>query len=343
MNEHKIAPVTTDAENRIFEGFLNRNLYPDGNAAERTKWFYNDVGSTKFLLFRSGVIGPIGAIGFSTRAFNTPIGLKMGAVAADMCIDKMYRDIQSALVLTELGVLTMLNRPGIDFVYTIPNRSSKGIIKRTGIFESAGTFQRHVKLVSFREVTEGKKYAAATPAIDAAWSGITFLHNLPWLTYNLDFGPNFAMANNPWYTYNDSCMVMGNRDTAYLNWRYADEPNEKYKVFHVYHKGKDAYIVYMIIKNRAYVVDLLYPRDDTSMLRRLFAAFEQFAHRKKLSMIVVQYLGCDSTIKLLEKMLYRKHKPTNKELFVSSRDGLLMSHLTASDKYWFAGDEDDVQ
>ncbi len=341
MSNYYLGQVNTEAENQVFEGFLERNLYENGGASERTRWFY-DANGAKLFFFRSGVMVPIGVIGFNTRLFNTPLGLKRGAIAADLCIDKQYRDVQSALSLVELGVMEVLRSPEVDFVYTIPNRSSRGIIKRTGIFESVGIFERYVKLVSFREVTEGKKYRFLTPIIDGLWSTVVNVHNLRWMSYTQDMAKRFASATNVWSEYNNESMVMGVRDESYMSWRYGSD--DKYKVFHIEYKGQNAYLVFMIIKDRAYVVDLLYPKDDATMLTRLFVAFERYCHQKDHSMIVVQSLGCDHAVQTLQKKLwFKRHRPTTKELFVSSSDGPLLAYLTTGEKYWFAGDEDDIQ
>ena len=340
---HHIGQVNTEAENDVFEGFLDRNLYKPGEAAPRNKWFY-ESGAAKFMFFRDGVIPPIGVMGFTTRLFNTPLGLKVGAIAADLCIDYQYRDVQSALALVKLGVTTVLNSKGVDFVYTIPNRNSKGIIKKTGLFQSAGIFQRQVKLVSFREYLENKRTRIFRPIIDLGWKFATNAHNLRWLTYTLDFGNGFDQATTVWDSYANNPTNMGTRDKLYMKWRFADTPDQKYKVLHISHRGRHAYLVYVVIKNRAYVVDLLYPKGDDDMLLRMFSAMEWHAHKKRYSMIVVQHLGCDDEVSVLkEKLWYRTYKPTTKELFVSTTDATLMTHLVTSDQYWFAGDEDDIQ
>lgn len=344
MNDYYLQEVNTAREVEMFESILAKTLYPDGDVKERCKWFYEQGPSVRFLLYSRNLVDPIGTIGYGLRYFLTPLGTKLSAQAVDFAVLKDHRDIQAAFYLVEEGKDRIFAK-GIDFIFSTPNRHAKGIIKRTRAFECVGTFQRHIKLVSFGEVLQNTKFNFATPVVDLAWRGVTKTRNLMLRNGTVDFTMGFIDANLAWATRNTESTTMGVRGRAYLNWRYTLAPGDKYRSFHFTHNGKHAYLVYMIIKNRAYVIDVLYPVGDTTTAVKMFASFEHFCQSKRYSMIVVQYLGCDELIQALEaKLWYRQHKPTDKDLFIATNDNnVLHQYLVHTQKYWFAGDEDDIQ
>jgi len=339
--KYTVTEVSSPVEDAEFIQVLNNNLY-DGDADKRVKWFYQEQPSIRFLL-RDENDNAIGTKGYSLRKFKTPLGIKIGAIAADLSVNKENRNLQAALFLEE-QTNAIVYRDDVDFIYTIPNKKSLALFKRNKDFHEVGQFQRHIKLLSFDEVLKGKWYERALPIVNFLWRGITKMKLMAWDGGYKYIGPDFIEANHLWDTYGSE-RVMGERTTPYLTWRYETNPDPQYKVFNFSTGGKNTFIVYTIIKNRAYVVDMIYPSCDNVYLIRAFAEFERLCHKEKYSMIVVQYLGCIHEINILESNLwYRKHKPADKRLFVSTCDDELLKHLlSVENSFWFACDEDAIQ
>ena len=341
MKEYYLMRLYGAQDSRDFNLILNQTLYTNGTARKRSEWFYKP-SSAMFTLHSNDVDGAIGTLGFSMRDFKTPCGLKTGALAADFSVLKEHRNVQAAMELMTQGVEQILEGY-VDFIYTIPNRESKALIMRTKLFKSVGTFTRHVKMISLGEAMEGSPLRYTRPIADLLWKTTTRLANLR-KRFGVKVDNSFHDTNDTWFTQKDPEVVMGVRDEGYLNWRYFDSPDKGYFAFGVKNElGEKAVLVYKIIKNRAYVVDLLYPEGNDKILVNLFAAFESDCRSYGYSMIVIQHLGADDAIDILsDKLWYREHKPTNKELLVATKDEDLLQCLVESKKYWFAGDEDDI-
>ncbi len=333
-----IMPVSSAHEAGEFINILNNNLYLNGSAPDRYSWFYEGGHAKAYLLYEFGGSEPIGTIGFRYRKFKTPLGILTGALAADLAINKDKRNIQAALQFVNIAVDAMLKHPDVDFIYTIPNKNSSMVIKRTGLFTSLGNFERYVKLISFEEVFKDKPYRFITPFLNMGWNIASYVSNFGNILKHTN-----GMNDAAWDSYSKDDTLMGFRDYDYLTWRYLDA-NDGYQTFQICDDGKYAFLIYKIIKNRAYVVDLLYPFCDDEMLVKLFATFEQRMFAEDRSMIVVQSLGCDSVINTLsDELWYKPYSNSDKEILVATTDDPVLQCLADCDSYWFAGDEDAIQ
>ena len=225
------------------------------------------------------------------------------------------------------------------------------VVKRTRLFKSAGTFQRHVKLLRTNELLEGSRIQWAAPVLNPVLNAAVRLNGMRYMSGVPESGilnahnTDYELPYEVWNSYASKMITtsMGYRSNLYLTWRYG-MADEGFRAFQLWHNAEQAWLVWKVIKNRAYVVDMLYPMNNHDMGARLLAHFEDHCLNLKLSMVVLQYLGCDELIQHVEKKLfYRRYHPTNKELLIASNDDILLTHLTEGSKYWFACDEDAIE
>ncbi len=268
------------------------------------------------------------------------------AIAGDFAVDVNHRNLIPALAL-QREIQSKIPDTGFRFIYGLPNKQSKGILLRIG-YRKVGRFTHFIKplkseyqdnkyLHSFLQL---KIFAGAVDIFIKSFSKenrYTTSLNYSIITPEY-FDDRFDVF---WKNVSRHFIIIGERTSSFLNWRYIQAPAKKYKIFCLLdeHKKIIGYTVYFIENNMCHIMDMLY-EPSKEVICSLLAEFSRFIQKKGVGSISVDYLGgC-----LLEKKLREfNFLPINNEtdLVIYSPDiAEDIDLLNKENWHFFAGDND---
>ncbi len=339
---YTISPSDAASARQAILDLWQRNL-PEASAG-RYPWLYETGLATGFLL-RSAQGGAVGAAGLMRRnfhAFGRP--LKAGQ-AIDLNVDQEHRTIGPALGL-QRAVLAAVASGEIDLAYSFPNRQSEPVLRRTG-YRPLGDLQRWVKVLSCRAVFDRwgwprwlARGAARLldPILPRKWSEV-FYRRPPGI--GLIRVESFdARFDRLWQSATRQFPILGERSSAYLNWRFSQCPDQQYRAMGLTDPSGEllGYVVYGRRGETVYVADLLVA--DARYLDPLLAEFLQLARREKAEVVVVLYIGNPAVCKALARFGFRQRPSGRKAMVYEKGDRTHFAVLQPDDWHLTGADID---
>jgi hypothetical protein len=268
------------------------------------------------------------------------------AIAGDFAVDIQHRNLMTALSLQK-EIRSKFHDTKFKFIYLIPNEQAKGIFLRLG-YKKIGRFTHFIKPLKseyqnnkfIHPFLQFKIFAVAVDILIKNFSKEK--RYKPTLNYSIItpeyFDDRFDMF---WKNISKHFTIIGERTSLFLNWRYIQSPEKKYKIFCLLDEHNDiiGYIVYFIENNMCCIMDMLFePLPDVISL--LLAEFSRFIRMKGVGSISVDYLGDG----LLERKLREfNFLPINNEtdLLIYIPDMADNTDLLKKENWhFFAGDND---
>jgi len=227
------------------------------------------------------------------------------AIAGDFAVDIQHRNLIPALALQK-EIQSKIHNTKFKFIYGLPNKQSKGILLRIG-YKKIGRFAHFIK--PLKSEYQYNKYIHSFLQLKIFAKAVDFLiksfskenRYKTTLKYSIItpeyFDDRFDMF---WKNVSMRSTIIGERTSFFLNWRYIQSPEKKYKIFCLLDEHNDiiGYIVYFIENNMCHIRDMLF-EPSTEVLSLLLAEFSRFIRMKGVGSISVHYLGGS----LLEKKL----------------------------------------
>lgn len=212
---------------------LEKNL--GGFSPERYAWNYKQCpyGAAHCWLARHEPSKTfIGTAALFPRVITVKGKPVYAAIAGDFAVDKNHRNLRPALALQN-EIKSKIRSTGFKFIYSLPNEQSKGIFIRMG-YKKMGEFTRFVKplkseykshqyLQSFLEI----KMLAGIADIFIKWLSKEKYYKTT-LKYSIEIPDTFDdRFDEFWNNLPKHSVVIGERTSAFLNWRYMQSPEKK--------------------------------------------------------------------------------------------------------------------
>ena len=245
------------------------SLHPAGDMARKLVWFYNDApaGPGKLWLLLASDPGapprPVGGMGFGVRHWQLGGHIVRAGLMADLAVVRDHRTVRPALTLARSVIASM--RESVGLGYGFPNRSAVGVLRRAGcrnlgIPVRYALVLRHGRYVP-RVVRSQLAAELAAKALDLGGAGLVSWRarreaqswRIVWLEA-LD-----SRFDRLWECARGDYRTVGQRDAAFLTWRFLRHPWHNYQIAAVCPRSTDERLVgYAAVE---WVEDVVHVRD----------------------------------------------------------------------------------
>jgi len=207
----------------------------------------------------------------------------------------------------------------VDFRYGFPSKQAEVISKHYG-FEKIAEFTRLVKVLrsgNYLKRLVKQRFLAGAISIPADFLLRLRSMNILWASGNVfqsdSLENSYHLVDTLWNQITQQNLLMGERSSEYLDWRYFKCPTDKYKVFGVRDKDNalQGVMVYLLQNKRAEIVDLICPDyEDTTTIHSLLTNFEKYCFSIPVDSIAITIIGSEGIIRHLLSMgySYREHQ-----------------------------------
>lgn len=200
-------------------------------------WMYenNPYGPATGWLVRNSGGQAVGVVALFPRGIRVKGELRSAALVGDFVITKEHRSLGPALMLQRAAVQSPAKH-NFDFIYGIPNRQAEAVLLRAGYRQVGLTirmtkpFRSHYYLR--RKLSSSLLADTLAGAIDPIlhWTAKEIRqsrNNRFRLEEMWDFDQRFDDLSG---LVSDPMVIVGERNAAYLRWRYLRCPHKKYRI-----------------------------------------------------------------------------------------------------------------
>lgn len=258
----------------------------------RFRWMYRENIAGKgicFLLTTSNDV-TCGVAGLGIRRMKIGDVMTNCAQGIDFAVDKRHRLGRAALLLQRAAIEAVVQN-GFAFAYTVPVEQSAKVCSRAG-YETFGTLRRWTK--PLRAEYALRRHLGATSArfVSRLVDFFTWLRSGDALTgpegeICSDFDARF---DELWQIAAQQFQLVGERNAAFLNWRFRAAPNEGYRTFCLAERGRLlGYLVFQRREDQVSVADFLFRTPQS--IRPLLRAFSRAMRRQGVATITISYIG----------------------------------------------------
>ena len=291
-------------------------------------WMYeNKSNPSPFTWFITTAEGSkVGFAAISSRIMKIGEQILRAGQTIDLSVDKEHRTLRPALLL-QREMTARFQQKGIKFLYCFPNKLSEGLQKRAG-FKELGPFERWTKPLrseyKLRDHIPNKLVR----------KGISFVADIALRILSKEFKfkklrglkteikESFDKRFNLlWDTASLQHPIIGERNAAYLDWRFHQFPNLAYKIFCLSNHQNElqGYIIYNLKNGFVSISDFL--AVNTTLLDSLFTEFIKKMRLTDATSITVNYFGTPIITERLKKYGFFKRLQEDKILiYFSNKD-----------------------
>ena len=317
MNYLVSEPVTAKARELIL-ALWGRNL--PLATARRYDWLYETGPGKSWVAttFSGDLVGSTGLIGRTMKLHDR---LCRAGQAIDLNVDAEHRTVGPALKL-QRAVTGSLAERKMPLIYAMPSPQAVPVVKRIG-YRLLGTIESWTKpLRSEYKLREYLKRPLAAKAaafvVDQAlrFTSAERKHALP-AGFRVEFVSSFdARFDELWQAASREFGIIGERNAAYLNWRYASNPDAAYRTLCLVDRTNRllGYIVYYG-DDQGFVSmsDFLYA--DPAVLDALLAEFIRHLRTERVNAIYCPFFGTHAVTKALSKFGFSR-RVSHRQLYV---------------------------
>jgi hypothetical protein len=268
------------------------------------------------------------------------------AIAGDFAVDMQHRNLIPALALQK-EIRSKIHNTKFKFIYGLPNKQAKGILLRIG-YKKIGRFTHFIK--PLKSEYQQNKYIYSFLKLKIFAIPVDFIiknfskekRYKTTLKYSITtpeyFDDRFDVF---WKNVSKHFTIIGERTSIFLNWRYSQSPEKKYKIFCLSDEQNDiiGYIVYYLENNKCCIMDMLFD-PSTEVINLLLAEFSRFIRMKGMGSISVDYLGGSLLEKKLQEYNFLPIKNEADLIIYSYNMDEIPDLLEKENWHFFAGDND---
>ena len=301
---YAVAAIDPGKDRQQLVSLWQRNWHTPPPVA-RWDWLYRSGAGQGFLL-HDPVAGCIGACGLMARRMRLDgVDLRAG-VAADLSVDQAHRSVGPALKL-ERALASAADESGLQLVYAFPNRRSEPVFARIG-YRRIGAFERWslplrsepylARLLSTPSLARAAAFivdGAREARIDRRCRAVpkeTRFFECTGYDHRFDELFRRTAARRP---------LLGQRDAAYLNWRFASDPEGGFRTLAACdpHGDIKAYLSYRRRDDQVSIVDCLY--EDRAHWRDTVAVFLRRMCNEHVTAVSFMFLGPREPLDVLRR------------------------------------------
>lgn len=259
-----VRPVHQQSENQEFLNLLQTNL-PSLPHERRFRWLYcdnPDGPAWSWFAYEGAPDHIIGVTSVFPRAMWIGAGIELCGQVGDFAVSATHRSLGPA-VLLQRATFDPVNDGKLAFCYDCPpHQAGMSTFRRLGIPPSC-TVHRYA--LPLRMDTQLRKRLGPASVIPAAAGNLLLrLHrlssrkqtarDLEVSEHLAPFGEEFSKLDE---AVKGTTTIRGRRNAAHLNWRYRDDPLQKYEILTARRKGElIAFAVLCSTKDIVTLVDL---------------------------------------------------------------------------------------
>ncbi|NTV51816.1 MAG: GNAT family N-acetyltransferase [Candidatus Firestonebacteria bacterium] len=294
MSRYQILPADPTRDEQGMLGVLNRNLLH--TTPERLKW--NQAGGARWWLAREQESQTIvGICGLIPRRFSLAGKMVKAGVAIDLAVDQAHRGFGLATQLEKESLAAMQDL-GYVLLYAVPNENSEPVLSKVG-YRHLGALPRYTKIMRTQYQTDvflppqklTRHLAKPLDWMLAKVSPERGFQRLPGWSVEMPARLD-GRFDRLWEQAVSRHAVLGERTSAFLKWRYADAPEQAYKIFAVCNPDRElaGYVVYYLRENICRIADI-FCRDEGASLHCLMSEFLKRARSEGVFSVTTRYLG----------------------------------------------------
>lgn len=321
--------LTKKSDQRRFEWLYRKNPW-----GEARVWIAREEGDPE-------ILGVAAAFPRMVRARGKDyLGWNLG----DFVVRRDFRSLGPALALQKACLKPVLEGE-IPFCYDHPSKGMFAIYQRMGI---ASTFKviRYAKPVTVdRYIQKYIRNGAVARGMSTIGNKVLLIKErkgrigagLDFQVHRGKFGEEFDSLNERSL---DRHVVCGHRTSAYLNWRYVDNPLQDFETVMVRKSGKlAAYSILSVSADDAFLCDLFGDGDRSVSTAMLRFVSEFLRHRKVRSLSAPVIATSSLTESLIDAGFYPRE--SEDVVFCTKRGGVL-DGIVDKGENWFLnhGDRD---
>ncbi len=328
----------------------DRNL-PDfaGKWLEKYNWFYKSNPYRKgklWLLKLKGSEKAIGVGGVGYRRFNVNGKSLIGAMGVDFAVEKEYRTLGPALKLQK--TIMESSKKNADFIYGFPAEQAEAVLNYFK-FHKLGEFTRIVKVLKsgdyLERVIKPRSFARALSIPADLFLRLRSIKSLraSGNGFHSDrFQDSYSFYDRLWEEVESQGLLMGERTSKFLDWRYFKCPNIKYEIFGLKTNDKalQGCIVYCLGKKQVQVVDLICPGyEKENSMPSLIMNFEKYCFSIDANSICISLVGEGRVAQKLISMVYwKREQDASVWIYTGENKDLLAQFKDLENSCWTYGD-----
>jgi hypothetical protein len=308
---YQTCPTCVDDRETVL-GLWERNL-PTATKA-RYGWLYRDGPASDWLLRDEEEVA-IGSVGLMERRFHVHNRPVTAGQAVDMNVDQAHRSVGPALQLQRMAIEASKARE-LPFVYGLCDRRSQLVLRRTG-YRLLGEVGRWAKPLTSEPFLPGwlRSKWLRRPASMAADIAMRLGSAEHW--QRRPRGARVEVVDRYderfdrlWIRAAEHLPILGERSSEYLNWRFADDPDVRYRALTFIDADDElrGYLIYDLKGSTVHVADFLC--DESAHLSHLLPELFVIARRWGMESVVVESLIPDSIANLLKRFGFWR-RPSN--------------------------------
>lgn len=270
------------------------------------------------------------------------------AVAGDLLVHQKHRSLGPALIL-QRNVIAAAKSGKYCFIYGFPNKSAEAVWKRIG-YKVIGPTVRLTKVLRTSSLL--KKYNIPkvftyilSPIMDF---GLCLFSVETWKFKSKDYICRFVdipdgRFDRLYEKLKKQYSVIGQRDSAFLKWKYLNDPDDKHQFFAVFNSSEDevyGYLAFCHSSSRVDIRDFAFGEDEAAN-NNLVLCFLKHMRRLGKESITFRFLENPTLLNFFKKLQFVKRADVGNIYYYTNDQA--MSNIGPDDiDAWFItiGDQD---
>ncbi len=335
---------------RILQNNRSRENY---DYSKRYDWIYinNPLGKAKaWIIWKDKTNEPVGFTGVFPRAVYVNEEKYIGWNCGDFSIEKKFRSLGIALKLRK-AAKRAVDENEIPFLYAHPNSRMEVIHLKSGHFKIASMMRYALpvrvdgilsKFLPFHWLM--RMFAIPLNVLLSyqyrfrVFSGVT-AKNFSTVQVNENHEKLFSKMT-------EQFPVLGSRDTAYINWKFRDNPNHKFRQMDLFYKGILVGSVFYTKRDKIISVTDVLIDDFRRFADQLFRYFVKRVRRLNPEVVTVSFIlqEFNPFVKVLKKtgFKYRDDATSGAIAYVNKENNPQLADTMLKGENWFmtVGDRD---
>jgi len=319
---------------------------------EKFSWFYENNPCSRALCWiikEAETNMVVGSVAVFPKRFFIHGKYIIGGMAGDLGVHKNIRVLGPALKLLKMKI-SAINKDSIDFFYNYPNKISQPALKRVG-YKVLGNDQMFVKI--FKSIDYVKRFIKneliakfVSKIIDII---LKIISKEYYISQNNEYYSGIQIGfdkkfDDMWGRLTHQInLIVGERTSRILNWRFNECPYKQYYVFTLCRKLTNelsGYIIYEVEQENITIADIFTENIDI-VFDILMSKFLLMNRKKQIKTIYFKYLGNKLIAKKLKSFNFF-HKDLNVKVCIYSDSVKFPDDYFLNEENWYltTGDKD---
>lgn len=281
----------------------------DGSPDGKFNWYYrNNPAGLPMVLFLEHIASAqfVGVAALAQRQLSVHGAPMPAGEMVDFVVKPEHRSLMPAMM-----IMRSIYEHGLvehDFLYGLPNAKSRAVVKRVG-YKHFGDMKNHVRVLRSADYLRQRLPRALGWLAGLAGSVADHVRRLR--MRQLARQNRFAGAwmdvpdrrfDDLWLRAKDRMGILGQRDRAFLHWRFVDCPLRKHRFFVLVDNASQALIGYAVCEqadNALHVHDFLVDPAQADAFIALWAQLADQAYGLGCASMVTEFYGSDQVHRAL--------------------------------------------